>query len=279
MAVTGTQLYNKKQSKIYPISDGEVIISTASGKTSTVHKDLVELFNQIAKLSGDQDAVNNLTISVKYAKTNTKEKAEVMDYEETKWSNDFSIPSMKYPYIWKRTTFGYKGNDDAFVFYEICAVDVTEKTQTIYIAKTTGAAPVIEYPLNADGSKKLDYYDNFLPTDWTETPQSITPATPYVFMATRKTKEGKWLEFSNPAQLGRWAFDSMLELRYCVTAIGETPDVDYTEENPGEQWKTKAPTTFTGQLWMITATSVNSVFNVDGDKNIWKGPNLMGIVQ
>jgi hypothetical protein len=45
----------------------------------------------------------------------------------------------------------------------------------------------------------LTYYDDKIPTDWTEVPQSIRPEAPYVFMSTRKTVEGKWTEFTVPA--------------------------------------------------------------------------------
>lgn len=274
MAVSGTQLYNKRQQKINPISDGEVIVSTALGRTSTVHQDLADLFNQISKLSGDQEAVNNIEVQVKYAKANTKEKTDILEFPEDKWSNDFSLPSMKYPYIWKRTVFGYKKT--TYTFYEICAVDVSEKHQTIYIARTTGQAPTIYYP-EVDGKKELDYYDDKLPTDWTEVPQSIRPEAPYVFMSTRKTVEGKWTEFTVPAQYGRWAFDSVLELRYRITQ-GDVPAVDATEDNPGSEWSVEPPTEFTGHLWMITATSVNKVYNKDDVGVVWHGPNLMAIV-
>lgn len=277
MAVTGTQLYNKKHVTINPISDGEVIVSTALGSRSTVHKDLAMLYDQINKLSGDQETVNNITVDVKYAKSKSKEKADILNYDEGRWQEDFSIPNITFPYTWKRTIFGYKKTN--YTFYEICAVDVAERTQTIYVAKSTGAAPTIEYKKNGDGSEDLTCFDTTLPEGgWTEAPQSITPATPYVFISTRKMKEGKWQRFTEPAQYGRWAFDSMLELRYQVTQ-GNIPEIDATEENPGDEWKTESPTEFTGSLWMITATSVNGVYNKDDVGVIWKGPNLLGIVK
>ena len=40
---TGTIVYNKDQQQIYPISDGAVIISNASGSKSNVEDDLKKL--------------------------------------------------------------------------------------------------------------------------------------------------------------------------------------------------------------------------------------------
>jgi hypothetical protein len=69
----------------------------------------------------------------------------------------------------------------------------------------------------------------------------------------------------------------VLELRYRVTQ-GDVPAVDATEDNPGSEWSVEPPTEFTGHLWMITATSVNKVYNRDDVGVVWHGPNLMAII-
>jgi hypothetical protein len=69
----------------------------------------------------------------------------------------------------------------------------------------------------------------------------------------------------------------VLELRYRVTQ-GDVPAVDATEDNPGSEWSVEPPTEFTGYLWMITATSVNKVYNRDDVGVVWHGPNLMAII-
>jgi hypothetical protein len=97
-------------------------------------------------------------------------------------------------------------------------------------------------------------------------------------MSTRKRVEGKWTKFSDPAQFGRWAFDSKLEMRYQVTD-SDVPNVDNKSDNPGDGWTTESITDFTGKLWMITATSVNGVINSDDDQTRWQGPYLIGYVK
>ena len=59
---TGTIVYNKDQQQIYPISDGTVIISNASGSKSNVEDDLKKLFKQVSDLSGSSGAVNSIII-------------------------------------------------------------------------------------------------------------------------------------------------------------------------------------------------------------------------
>jgi hypothetical protein len=174
--------------------------------------------------------------------------------------------------------------------YEIVSADVTEIRQNIYCAKSTTDSPVIKYPTLVDGygnpildednkeQDDLTAFDNALPTGWSETPVSISPATPYVFMSTRKRVDGLWERFSEPAQFGRWAYDSLMEIRYTVTSTSTAPSVNSTSDSPGTIWSTNPPTSFTGYMWAIFGTSVNGVINADESGIRWKGPSLMAIV-
>ncbi len=289
MATAGTIVYNKDQQQIYPVSHAEVVISNASGSKSDVEDNLIKLWKKVSELSGDQEAASNIMVVVTYCKTNTRDESEVRKLSS--WSNIFELPDSERPYVWKKTLYTYKGDTAKLnEIYEIVATDIAEKIQNIYIARSTGIAPVITYPILTDGygdpildsegntQEDLTAFDKKLPEGWSETPVSIGPATPYVFISTRKRVEGLWKRYSEPAQYGRWAFDSQLELRYTITS-GDKPAVNTTSDNPGSQWSSDTPDSFTGKMWMITATSVNGVLNSDENNVRWHGPHLMSIIQ
>lgn len=289
MATTGTALYNRDQQQIYPISHAEVTISEASGAKSNVENCLKQLFKAISDLTGDSEAASNIIVDIKYCKTNTRDESEVKKLSS--WTDIFELPDSKNPYVWKRTIFTYKGDQNELNrIYEIVATDIAEKIQNIYIARSTGVAPVITYPILKDGygdpildedgntQEDLTAFDDKLPEGWSETPVSIGPATPYVFIATRKRVDGLWKRYSEPAQYGRWAFDSQLELRYTITS-GSKPTVNVTSDDPGSVWSKDTPDDFTGKMWMITATSVNNVLNSDENNVRWHGPHLMSIIK
>lgn len=289
MATAGTIVYNKDQQQIYPISHAEVVISNASGSKSDVEDNLIKLWKKVSELSGDQEAASNIMVVVTYCKTNTRDESEVRKLSS--WSDIFELPDSERPYVWKKTLYTYKGDTAKLnEIYEIVATDIAEKIQNIYVARSTGVAPVITYPILTDGygdpildsegntQEDLTAFDKKLPEGWSETPVSIGPATPYVFISTRKRVEGLWKRYSEPAQYGRWAFDSQLELRYTITS-GDKPAVNTTSDDPGSQWSSDTPDSFTGKMWMITATSVNGVLNSDENNVRWHGPHLMSIIQ
>lgn len=289
--VTGTIVYNKEYQQIYPISHAQVIITEAGneGKT-TVETALNNIWDKLSELDGSQESASNILVKVDYCKTNTKVKKEV-ELLDT-WSDTFELPDQKNPYIWKRTVFTYRGDEQELnKIYEIVATDTAQIIQNIYIARSTGVAPTITYPILVDGEgepvldeegheqEDLTAFDDKLPEGWLETPVSISPATPYVFMSTRKRVEGLWQRFSEPAQFGRWAYDSQVEIRYAVTEDSTPPEVKATEDDPGSNWSQSTPPDFTGWLWMITATSVNGIINKDDNDVRWKGPNLLSIIK
>lgn len=289
MATAGTIVYSKDLQQIYPVSHAEVVISNASGSKSDVEDNLIKLWKKVSELSGDQEAASNIMVVVTYCKTNTRDESEVRKLSS--WSDIFELPDSERPYVWKKTLYTYKGDTAKLnEIYEIVATDIAEKIQNIYIARSTGVAPVITYPILTDGygdpildsegntQEDLTAFDKKLPEGWSETPVSIGPATPYVFISTRKRVEGLWKRYSEPAQYGRWAFDSQLELRYTITS-GDKPAVNTTSDDPGSQWSSDTPDSFTGKMWMITATSVNGVLNSDENNVRWHGPHLMSIIQ
>lgn len=295
-----TQLCDRNHNPINPVTDGSSVKITnqdLSGKGDNVDKQLTNIYSEIndlnkdiSALKGDEDTVSNLIVEIKYSRWNTDSEAEVK--ENGIWQNAFLMPTAEQPYIWKKTTYSFKGDTSGGVVrYEIVASDVSEKDQTIYIA-TASTQPTIDYQQKRDpqtgdlivddqGNPVYDLtkYDYSLPTGWTEYPQPISPSYPYSFISNRKRVNGKWEKFSDPAQFGKWSFDSQLEIRYTITEDGSIPNVNKTSEDPGANWTEEVTSEFIGKLWMITATSVNNALTTDTSGNKWRGPNLMAIIQ
>lgn len=277
--MTTTQLYNNKGEKIYPatLSDN---VTYENEQFSNVKDALNFVMQEISKT--ESEATTNLIFEVNYLRSKSSDEAEIR--ESTSWNPAFQAPNSDYPYTWKKTKYSYIGDTSGgTIKYEIVATDLAEILQNIYIATSDSGTPTIDYQKIDDGQgnkvENLSQYDNQLPQGWTETPQAISPSTPYLFMSTRKKSKGKWGRFSNPAQIGRWAFDSRLEVRYQVISDqASQPTIDATQENP-EGWLSVPPQIFSGKMYMITASSVNGVLNKDSEGNIWAGPILMAIVE
>lgn len=286
---TGTKIYNYEQQQIYPITDATVVISNSSGSRSDVETELVGIWKKIGELSGEEDITSSIQVKVSYCLSNTANEDDVK--RNGQWTNSFSMPSPESPYAWKRTIFTYTGDTGNLnELYEIVATDLAVITQTIYLSTDTSTAPKIKYEILKDGfgdpildengeeQEDLHCFDKKLPEGWKETPISIGPGSPFVFMSTRKRIGGYWDRFSTPALFGRWAYDSQMEIRYTVTS-GEVPEVSKSDTNPGAWWSEESPTSFTGKLWMITATSIGGQLNSKPDGTIWQGPHLLSIIQ
>lgn len=235
---TGTQIYNREHEKIYPISDATVITTSAKGYEN-VEAALIGAFEQIGKLSGSDETVNNIIVEVRYMPANTTDEDEIK-ISTKQWSDTFELPTEENPYIWKRTKFTYQGaaESDGTTIYEIVASDISTVIQTIYtrVANDT-ITPTIEYKkktadgetpvLDSEGEVTYDYnyyYDGSPATKmedlppaaidpktgekydytWTDYPQDISQSYTAVFMARRIKQGGKWGPFSTPAQYGQW---------------------------------------------------------------------------
>jgi hypothetical protein len=100
---------------------------------TNIYSEINDLNKDISTLKGDEDTVSNLIVEIKYSRWNTDSEAEVK--ENGIWQNAFLMPTAEQPYIWKKTTYSFKGDTSGGVVrYEIVASDVSEKDQTIYIA-------------------------------------------------------------------------------------------------------------------------------------------------
>lgn len=294
----GIQLYDKDHNPINPNTEGSSVVTSAISSANTVDEALMYLNDLISGLSGDKEAVTAIEIVIRYGLSKFDNEGELKT-SPPNWSNTFIMPDSEFPYTWKKTLISVANTEKEY--YEIVASDTYDSTQTIYVALGTDVQPIIIYPKKViDGvettEKDLTAFDNSLPNpndgyvddngrvnvDWSELPQSIAPDKPFSYMSTRKRINGIWTEFSTPAMLGKWAFDSKLEIRYKQTDIQTTKDqvgLNADSTDPGEGWSITTPDTYTGKLWMITATSVNSILNKGSNDIIWDGPHLLSIIK
>lgn len=111
-----------------------------------------------------------------------------------------------------------------------------------YIYKLTATANV---PVTPDSQQLNDY----VPTGWTDDPESVSESTPYQWVCVRERKNGTWSAFSTPALWSRWATQGSsgghYEFRYknslaqpnAPTGTGESNGWSRTPTNPTEQEK------------------------------------------
>lgn len=289
-----TQLYNKNHDSVYPYTKGSSVLTDVIPGITNVDDSLIYLNDLISEITNDKEAVTAINVVVYYCVSKTKSESELKSQEQS-WSNKYVTPSPEFPYAWKKTEIFVASTKKEF--YEIIASYNSDTTQNIYLALSSNdTQPTIIYPKILENGVTVDKedltaFDLFLPGSpgdtnnnlkWTEIPQSISAQTPYVYISTRKRIDGLWERFSTPALLGRWAFDSKLELRYLHTdsdVSKENVSFNKSSINPGQDWNSTSPDFEQGKLWMITATSVNGVLNKDEQGIIWNGPHLLAYIK
>ena len=286
------QLYNDQRQEIFPksIATGVQMASTNLA-TKTAEDCILDLYAKYDEVTGIQQQKNNITIETKYCRLTSKNKDDAINVLDSEWSDSFTLPDSLKPYTWKRTKFKFSETDATPVtIYEIIAADVSEKTQTIYYASYGAQQPEIKLPVTGDydedGNPILDEnkinQDDFLPEGWSFIPISISAQAPNVYMVTRTKKDAKWGDYSPIAQFGKWAYDSVIVLKYAITGLNDPePDLESASDNPGSDWMDSVSdlsSDFTGKIWQINATSVNGVLSLVNNK-IWSGPNLISIVK
>lgn len=285
-----TQLFDKEHNTIFPITEASAVKTAGdqtSGNKNNVAQCISDLYTKISKLEGADEAVSSIRVDVSYCRYDNDSQNEVI--ENGNWQTSFLSPTSDYPYVWKKTVYTFAGDTTGGkTVYEIVASDISEKIQNIYIAMPTTGQPTINYEIlknqngedivDEEGNPKEDLttFDKKLPDGWSESPQSVSAATPYVYLSTRKKVEGKWQRFTPPALFGKWTFDSYIEIRYQVS--DNKPSVNTNSIDPGSGWLTEINEDFTGKLWIITGTSVNGTLTADNNNIVWKGPNLISIV-
>lgn len=290
--ITGTQLQsveNDNKTDIYPITDASIVTATKSDGTDTNVEDwLSELTNLISEVT--ENAIK-LNIKISYAQTSYSEVNQVQDNENISWGENFVQPTAELPYTWKKTEIQASSDDDnsaSSTSYELASIS-SETTQTIYTARSadTKAVTISYYNTETDGIV-TPYYndtlDNILAKSenslWSKTPVSISAVNPNGYIATRaRNDNGEWKAFSI-VQNAKWAYNSIPKFKYRVTSTATAPtvvenDSDYSKV---EGWSDTITGNFTGYLWMIAATVVNDVYQLDGD-SVWSSPTLISIIK
>lgn len=289
--IIGTQLYSNEGSAktlIYPKSKAEVIDAINGEAETNVQKWLSDLTTSVSQIT--ENAIK-LNIKISYAQTTYKNLDDVKDNESIQWGENFVQPDAEFPYTWKKTEIKASSSSDSSatsVSYELASVS-SQSTQTIYTARSadTKAITVAYNSIDDHGVPKPNYNDtleNILAKSenalWSKSPVSISATNPNGYIATRtRTNTGEWGAF-NIAQNAKWAYNSIPVYKYKVTDSISIPPVTENSEDYSkvEGWKDQITESFTGYLWMINATVVNDVYQLNGSK-VWSSPTLISIVK
>ena len=290
--IIGTQLYSKEgenKTAIYPKSDAKVIDANKAGTKTTVQDWLDNLTTSIGQIT--ENAIT-LKIKISYAQTQYNNLDDIKNDKHISWGENFVQPDAEFPYTWKKTEINASSNSSensaTSVSYELASVS-SQFTQTLYTARSADTKEVtIKYhSINVQGVSQ-DYYNDTLenilniPENslWSKSPVSISATNPNGYIATRtRTNTGEWGAF-NIVQNAKWAYNSIPVYKYKVTDTINIPSVaensnDYSNV---EGWKNQITQSFTGYLWMINATIVNNVYQLNGSK-VWSSPTLISIVK
>ena len=289
--IIGTQLYSSEgetKTAIYPKSKAEVIDAVNGNTETNVQQWLSNLTTSIGQIT--ENAIK-LNIKISYAQTTYKNLSDVKDNESISWGENFVQPDAEFPYTWKKTEIKASSSAESSatsVAYELASVS-SQSTQTIYTARSadTKAVTVAYNSIDDHGVSKPYYNDtleNILAKSenalWSKSPVSISATNPNGYIATRtRTNTGEWGQ-SEIAQNAKWAYNSIPVYKYKVTDTVDVPPVtensaDYSKV---EGWKDQITESFTGYLWMINATVVNDVYQLNGSK-VWSSPTLISIVK
>lgn len=289
--IIGTQLYSSEgQTKmlIYPKSKAEVIDAINGSTETNVQQWLSNLTTSIGQIT--ENAIT-LKIKISYAQTAYKNLNDVKDNANIQWGENFVQPDAEFPYTWKKTEIRASSSAESSatsVAYELVSVS-SQSTQTIYTARSADTKAVtVAYNNIDDHGVSKPYYNDTLenilakPENalWSKSPVSISATNPNGYIATRtRTNTGEWGAF-NIAQNAKWAYNSIPVYKYKVTDTISIPPViensdDYSKV---EGWKDQITESFTGYLWMINATIVNDVYQLNGS-TVWSSPTLISIVK
>lgn len=260
----------------------EVLITDETNKTEgeTVEANISNIYKILAGLKGDDEAVSTISIQVYYHASSTSDVSSIKSNESLEliqFVTTYQAATADRPYTWKKTVIS--AGTSTSTTYEICATYTGLLSQTIYLATNNSDQVKIEYELNEDGTEDLTCFDNKLPSDWQEIPQSISQVTPYAYISVRNKVDGKWQKFSTPALYGKWNFNTRVLFKYALTEDTSTPSCNRTSDNPGSDWvdSYNTPSGDYIYIWTITASKAGSDWVTDDSSNIWSAPNLTGV--
>lgn len=289
--IIGTQLYSSEgetKTAIYPKSKAEVIDAVNGNTETNVQQWLSNLTTSIGQIT--ENAIK-LNIKISYAQTTYKNLSDVKDNESISWGENFVQPDAEFPYTWKKTEIKASSSAESSatsVSYELASIS-SQSTQTIYTARSADTKAItVAYNSIDDHGVSKPYYNDTLenilakPENslWSKSPVSISATNPNGYIATRtRTNTGEWGQFEI-AQNAKWAYNSIPVYKYKVADTADVPSVTENSDNYSkiEGWEDQITESFTGYLWMINATVVNDVYQLNGSK-VWSSPTLISIVK
>lgn len=289
--IIGTQLYSSEgqtKTPIYPKSKAEVIDAINGITETNVQQWLSNLTTSIGQIT---ENATTLKIKISYAQTIYRNLNDVKDNANIQWGENFVQPDAEFPYTWKKTEIRASNSAESSatsVTYELVSVS-SQSTQTIYTARSADTKAVtVAYNSIDDCGVSKPYYNDILenilakPENvlWSKSPVSISATNPNGYIATRtRTNTGEWGAF-NIAQNAKWAYNSIPVYKYKVTdTINIPPATENSDDySKVEGWKDQITESFTGYLWMINATIVNDVYQLNGS-TVWSSPTLISIVK
>lgn len=289
--IIGTQLYSSKggtKTAIYPKSKAEVIDAVNGNTETNVQQWLSDLTTSIGQIT--ENAIK-LNIKISYAQTAYKNISNVKDNESISWGENFVQPDAEFPYTWKKIEIKANNGSENLatsVSYELASIS-PQSTQTIYTARSADTKAItVAYNSTYEQGVSKPYYNDPLenilakPENslWSKSPVSISAINPNGYIATRtRTITGEWGQFEI-AQNAKWAYNSIPVYKYKVTDTADVPSVTENSDNYSkiEGWEDQITESFTGYLWMINATVVNDVYQLNGSK-VWSSPTLISIVK
>lgn len=201
--ITGKTLYDSNGQQFYPYSDANYIYTNIVPSSSTLAKDLTNIYDKIklieGQVSGEQTINGQLQIDVYYRNSTESTKANIIAEENKEWSTDMTPPDSSAPYCWKRTRYYWIVDNSVTTpfktIYEICATALYPETQTMYAVTTQINSTDIGGP-NDYSTSIQGIGDSKIPTmTWFNTFPGISATNTMGYMATRHRDAGKnWPE-------------------------------------------------------------------------------------
>lgn len=119
--------------------------------------------------------------------------------------------------------------------------------------------------------------DDFVPSEWTDNPTGVDEINQWEWVSTRKSKNGVWGEFSNPALWAKYGetgtSGNSVRTMYCKTEGSDVvPEIIKDNINPGSEWGIGIPS-YSGNeaIWGIQGI-VTYDNKLVGE---WQGPYLI----
>ena len=231
----------------------------------------------------------------------------ILEYKYRLTQNDLSVPlgPEAAPEEWHSSPSGVTiSNQAEWVssrYKETTDSDFTPWTTPVLWAKygvngvDGNGYEYIYYRNNGEGVPSLGEYDvnsteyqldEYLPSGWSDDPQSVTETQRYVWMSSRKKQNQTWGEFKTPVVWAKFGEKGdtgyLIKTMYTKTDGESAPYYVYNNINPGSSWSSQMPSYATGEyVWEIKAyfNSNNEFVTITGSDGHtlygWDSPILV----